>query len=198
MARARLGIVAALVPALVGAFVAGPPALAAHARRHHAGAAHACPDANLLPTRSDLSRIRAAVVCLVNRERAGHGERPLRPNRRLRIAAQGHSASMAAAGYFNHIGPGGQTPLSRVRASGYLRGARRWRLGENIAWGTLWLAAPRAIVATWMASPGHRANILNPSFRDTAIGVAPGIAYSLAHGQAGAMYTEDFGAITGR
>jgi uncharacterized protein YkwD len=195
MARARLGISAALVPALLGALTAGPPALAAHARGHHGAAAHACSGIDLLPTHDDLTRIRAAVVCLVNRERAHHGERPLRPNRLLRVAAQGHSASMAATGYFNHVGPGGQTPLSRVRATGYLRGARRWRLGENIAWGTLWLAAPRAIVATWMASPGHRANILNPSFRDTAIGVAPGVAYSLAHGQPGAMYTEDFGAI---
>ncbi len=190
MAQKRLAICAAFVAALVAGPRAGLAAPAARAAR-----AQSCANATLIPTPHDLLRIRAAVLCLVNRERARHGERPLRPNRRLRVAAQGHSASMAAAGYFAHDGPGGQTPFSRIRATGYLRGARSWRIGENIAWGTLWLATPRAIVATWMASPGHRANILDRFFRDTAIGVAPGLAYSLAHGQAGAMYTEDFGAV---
>ena len=44
-----------------------------------------------------------------------------------------------------------------------------------------------------MASPGHRANILDPRFRDTAIGVSTHPPFSLARGQAGAIYTQDFG-----
>jgi len=104
---------------------------------------------------------------------------------------------MVIGDYFDHVGPRGDTPLGRVRAAGYVYGARiGFEIGENIAWGTLWLATPRAIVAAWMASPEHRANILYGHFRDTAIGVSPHPPASLAHGQPGAIYTEDFGAIT--
>jgi uncharacterized protein YkwD len=151
------------------------------------------------PNKHNLKRVRAAVLCLVNRERARRGERPLRVNAHLQRAAQAHTVSMAFGDYFQHLGPRGQTPLARMRASGYIRGARAaFAVGENIAWGTLWLATPRAIVAAWMASPEHRANILNPRFRDTAVGVSPHVPRALAHGQRGAIYTQDFGAVTGR
>ena len=106
---------------------------------------------------------------------------------------------MAFGDYFQHLGPRGQTPLARMRASGYIHGAHAaYAVGENIAWGTLWLATPRAIVAAWMGSPEHRANILNPRFRDTAIGVSPHVPRALAHGQRGAIYTQDFGAVSAR
>jgi uncharacterized protein YkwD len=81
-----------------------------------------------------------------------------------------------------------------MRAAGYLSSSvRGYEIGENIAWGTLWLATPRSIVAAWMASPGHRANILDGHFRDTGIGISPHPLDSLARGQSGAMYTQDFG-----
>jgi uncharacterized protein YkwD len=150
----------------------------------------------LTPSSSDLERIRAAILCLVNRERASHGERPLRPNPRLETAAQGHSQEMSAGGFIGHAGRRGGTPLSRIRAGGYLYSSRvGYELGENIAWGTRWLSTPRAIVAAWMASPGHRENILDARYRDTAVGVSPKAPASLAHGQAGAIYTQEFGAI---
>ena len=155
-----------------------------------------CAGANLRPNAFDLARIRAATLCLVNRERVRHGERPLRPNRLLRRAAQAHSESMARFGYFSHVGPRGGTPLARMRAAGYVSSARaRYVVGENIAWGTLRLSTPRAIVAAWMASPPHRANILEALYRETAIGVSPHLLSSFSDGQAGAVYTEDFGAI---
>jgi uncharacterized protein YkwD len=103
---------------------------------------------------------------------------------------------MALDDYFEHIGPRGQTPLARLRAVGYISSSRGYEVGENIAWATLGLATPRAIVAAWMASPGHRANILDPRFRETGIGVSPRPPSSLAHGQPGAIYTQDFGVIT--
>jgi len=158
-----------------------------------------CAHAQLKPTARNLKLIRAATLCLINRERTAHGEHPLHPNARLRRAAQAHSASMAFGDYFQHYGPQGQTPLSRIRAAGYISSSRMgYEVGENIAWGTLSYATPRAIVAGWMASPGHRANILDPRFRETGIGVSPHPPTSLAHGQAGAIYTQDFGVITGR
>lgn len=176
--------------------------------RHHTAARHhtarprssaadgGCPDAELRPDREDLDRIRQATFCLVNRERTVRGESALRFNANLQAAAQGHSESMAAGDYFDHIGPGGQTPLDRIKAAGYIYSSRvGFAVGENIAWGTGSLSTPRAIVASWMASPGHRANILDGGYRDSAIGVAPQALASQAHGQPGGMYTQDFGVI---
>jgi uncharacterized protein YkwD len=136
------------------------------------------------------------VLCLVDRERTGHGESALRPDARLEQAAQAHTEDMALTDYFEHVSPTGGTLLSRVRAAGYVHGAQMgYAIGENLGFGTLWLATPRAIVAAWMASPGHRANILDASFRDTGIGVSADPPASLAQGQAGALYTQDFGVI---
>ena len=82
-----------------------------------------------------------------------------------------------------------------MRAVGYISSRIGYEVGENIAWGTLSLASPHAIVAAWMASPGHRANILDPSYRQTGIGVSPHPPVSLADGQPGGIYTQDFGVI---
>jgi uncharacterized protein YkwD len=190
-------LIAIAVPAGAGAHTARR---AVHGRATHdrssAARHHVCPHAGLRPTRENLGLVRAATLCLINRERAAHGERPLRPNRRLRRAAQAHSQSMTAEDYFEHVGPRGQTPLARMRAAGYISSSRiGYEVGENIAWGTLSLATPRAIVAAWMHSPGHRANILDRHYRETGIGVSPHPPVSLAHGQAGAIYTQDFGVI---
>ena len=152
-----------------------------------------CPYAGISPTVKDIRLARAATLCLVNRERARHGEPALRWNERLVRAAQAHTESMAFGDYFEHLGPRGETPLTRMRRAGYIYSARiGFEVGENIAWGSLWLGTPRAVVASWMASPGHRANILDRRYRDTGIGVSPHTA-GLAHGQAGGVYTQDFG-----
>jgi uncharacterized protein YkwD len=155
-----------------------------------------CPGASLAPDEENLEVIRIATLCLVNRERADNGESALQPNGRLQQAAQGHTESMVDEDYFEHVSPNGDTPLSRMIAADYIYSSQvGYEVGENIGWGTLWLATPNAIVAAWMASPGHRANILDTHFRDTAIGVSPHAPASLAHGQAGAIYTQDFGVI---
>jgi uncharacterized protein YkwD len=154
-----------------------------------------CADTQLTPTAANLERVRAAILCLVNRERAGAGEGALAPSAAIEQAAQAHTENMAFGNYFEHLGPGGDTPVQRLRSAGYLHGAAGYEVGENIAWGTLWLSSPRAIVAAWMASPAHRASILNARFRDTAIGVSAHPPSSLARGQSGGVYTQDFGVI---
>jgi uncharacterized protein YkwD len=156
----------------------------------------ACPNASLIPTAQNIESVRAATLCLVNRERTANGVNPLQSVSTLQDSAQRHTDSMAFGDYFEHNGPGGDTPASRMRASGYIYSSRvGYEIGENIGWGTLWLATPRAIVAAWMASPGHRANILDSNFHDTGIGVSAHPPESLARGQAGAVYTQDFGVI---
>jgi uncharacterized protein YkwD len=156
-----------------------------------------CTDAQLAPAPGNIAQVRAATLCLVNRERAAHGERALRWNIHLVASAQAHTESMAFHNYFEHLGPGGQTPLSRMRQDGYLYSSHLgFEVAENIGWGSLWLGTPRAVVAAWMNSAGHRANILDGRFRDTGIGVSPH-TNGLAHGQAGGIYTQDFGVIVG-
>lgn len=199
LSSAALALLAACVSAFATA--GATPAFAAHAhgRRASAATSLACRNTGLRPTKKNLTLIRGATLCLINRERVAHGESPLRPNARLRRAAQAHTDSMAFGDYFEHVGgggPGGGTPLTRMRAVGYISSSRfGYEVGENIAWGTLNLATPRAIVAAWMASPGHRANILDGRYRETGIGVSPHPPASLARGQAGAIYTQDFGVI---
>ena len=173
------------------------------AAKHHrsgrsrlAGPDGICQDAELRPSEENLDRIRAATLCLVNRERAANGERALQPNAALRQSAQGHTDSMVAENYFEHDGPGGQTPLQRMRDAGYIYSSQiGYAIGENIGWGGAQLGTPKAVVAAWMASPGHRANILDPRYRDTAIGVSERLPSSVAHGQRGGIYTQDFGVI---
>ncbi|MBD0712801.1 CAP domain-containing protein, partial [Streptomyces sp. CBMA370] len=97
-------------------------------------------------------------------ERARAGCGPLRTERRLRTAAQAHADDMAARGYYRHDSPEGRDAGDRLRRAGYTWAA--W--GENIHRG------PRNAVRAmkdWMKSPGHRANILDCSFREIGVGV---------------------------
>jgi uncharacterized protein YkwD len=157
-----------------------------------------CENTELTPNPGNLEAIDAATLCLVNQERARNGELPLRPNAQLEQAAQGHSEEMVEDDYFAHVAPSGLTPVARVEETGYLPNQQvGYTLGENIAWGTLQLSTPAAIVAAWIASPEHLANILFSAYRDTAIGVAPEAPASLAEGQPGAVYSQEFGVIVG-
>lgn len=130
-----------------------------------------------------------ATLCVLNHQRRKHGLRALRLDRRLSRAARMHSAAMARHSFFSHDSPNGSDFVDRIRRSGYLRGARNWSVGENIAWGSGSRSAVRSIARAWMNSPGHRANILSRSFR--AIGI--GISYGTPAGVEGATYTTDFG-----
>ncbi len=155
-----------------------------------------CQNSELTPEPGNLEAIDAATLCLVNQERARNGELPLQPNAQLEQAAQGHSEEMVSEDYFAHVAPSGLTPVARVQETGYLPNPQAgYTLGENIAWGTLGLSTPSAIVAAWIASPEHLANILYSPYRDTGIGVAPEAPASLAEGQPGAVYSQEFGVI---
>ncbi|RMG56257.1 MAG: CAP domain-containing protein [Acidobacteria bacterium] len=109
------------------------------------------------------------VLDAVNRERRQRGLRPLRWSDLLARAAQAHSQDMADRQFLGHINPDGYTPADRAM----LAGARRFRwLAENV--GVHWSGPhpAQSVVRGWMASPPHRANILNPRFRYTGVGVS--------------------------
>jgi uncharacterized protein YkwD len=88
---------------------------------------------------------------------------------------------MAQRDYFAHIAPDGITPGDQILAAGY----RPLMCGENIASG---YPAARDVVQAWMASPGHRANILERRFRDI------GLAFREAPGtDSGVLWVQEFG-----
>ncbi|WP_203968250.1 CAP domain-containing protein [Sediminihabitans luteus] len=113
------------------------------------------------------------VVAQTNWYRAQAGCGPLSVDSRLGAAAQGHVNDMAAKGYFAHDSLDGTTFDQRIRRAGY--GAPG---GENLARGQ---SSATQVLRDWMASPGHRANIVNCAFR--TIGV----------GQSGSYWAQDFG-----
>lgn len=83
----------------------------------------------------------------------------------LTSAAYGHSRDMADQNYFSHDSLDGRTMATRVTATGY-----GWSsLGENIAAGQPDVSA---VIAAWMGSDGHCANIMNPRFTEFGLACA--------------------------
>jgi uncharacterized protein YkwD len=152
-----------------------------------------CADGGLIPTSANLVQVRAATLCLINQQRSAAGLAPLRENAALDAAAQAHSDDMVSGNYFDHDSPSGADPLSRVVAAGFATVARVLDLGENIAAGADSLATPDATIANWMASAPHRANILDPTFKQTGIGITAAVPSVLGLGGSGATYTQNFG-----
>jgi uncharacterized protein YkwD len=165
------------IAAIAGAILACAALAAPRAGAWTPGAAVAgtCPGADVFPTAKDFALARSSMVCLMNRDRTARGLRRLAVRPTLNVAAARHSRDMVRRQYFAHESPTGGTLLSRVRAAGYLRGARSYTLGENIAWGTGYLATPARIHQSLMNSPGHRANILRGAFRNVGVGLASGV-----------------------
>ncbi|MEV0318180.1 sigma-70 family RNA polymerase sigma factor [Streptomyces sp. NPDC050658] len=118
------------------------------------------------------------VIALVNTERSKAGCGPVKSNAKLATAATNHSADMAARDYFDHTSPDGKDPGDRITAAGY-----RWSTyGENIARGQ---QTPASVMDSWMNSEGHRANILNCSFKELGVGIH--------NGSGGPWWTQAFG-----
>jgi uncharacterized protein YkwD len=120
------------------------------------------------------------VLDLTNAERQKAGLGPLALSTSLNDAAQGYSQVLAGSACFEHTC--GPVPRfeDRVGQAGY----NGWNaLGENIAAG---YPTPEAVVAGWMSSPGHRANMLSPNFTEMGIGLVTG-------GKYGAYWTQEFG-----
>jgi uncharacterized protein YkwD len=150
-----------------------------------------CGNSTAAPRQLSLHQMQSSELCLINRVRAHYGLHPLAFNSELRDSATGHSDSMVDHSYFAHEGPGGSVD-SRISRAGYLSRSGSFTIGENIGGGSgrHW-GSPMAVFNAWMHSPPHRANILDPSFRDAGVGVARGFPLG---GHAGAAtYTVDFG-----
>jgi len=95
-------------------------------------------------------------VTMLQKTRADAGCRPIAWDARIAAVAGKHSADMAERAYFSHTNPDGRDPFDRLRDAGLpFRAA-----AENIA---KVMSAP-AVHDSWLASPGHRRNMLDCSF----------------------------------
>jgi uncharacterized protein YkwD len=107
---------------------------------------------------------------------------PLTMNPALRCAARVHSKDMAERNYFDHNNPDGEDPFVRMERAGY----SFFTAGENIAAGQM---TPEMVMQSWMDSPGHCSNIMNPDFADLGVG-----AFSGTGAQFSIYWTQAFGA----
>ncbi|MHB1162902.1 MAG: CAP domain-containing protein, partial [Chloroflexota bacterium] len=122
------------------------------------------------PVDDDSSTLTRRVVELANQERQKVGLLPLRWNESLAAAATTYAQDLAARNYFAHNSPEGTTPVSRARDVGYA--AYGWGevyVGENLARG---YSTAEGAMKGWMASEGHRNNLLHPKYRETGVGMA--------------------------
>jgi uncharacterized protein YkwD len=138
--------------------------------------------------------VQTALVRQVNAFRAAHGLAPLRLSAALNEAAASHSTEMARLGYFSHNSANGHSFSQRVASYYRQRGYRRWTAGENLAYGTPDMGAALTL-KLWLASPPHRANLLDPHWRELGLSAvhatsAPGVYRGLP----ATIVTADFGA----
>jgi uncharacterized protein YkwD len=115
-----------------------------------------------------VGRLASGLVAQVNALRVAHGLLPLRVSQSLRAAANVHSTQMARLGYFSHDSANGGSFSSRIATFYPARGYRSWTVGENLLWASPYVGALRAL-KLWLASPPHRANLLNPRWREIGL-----------------------------
>jgi len=110
----------------------------------------------------------SGIISQTNLQRKNNNLPPLSENDELDASALVKVKDMFAEQYFEHTSPDGATVTTLVTARGY----EYIVVGENLALGNF--ASSKDIVDAWMASPGHRANILNTRFTDIGVGVMQG------------------------
>ena len=136
------------------------------------------------------SEIEKQIFYLTNAERSKYGLKPLIWSDNLAIIAREHSGDMGVNNYFSHENLKGEGPTERAKKHGFPTEVQvdayttKIGIGENIGEmptgsveGMGFVAddansIARAQVQSWMESPGHRQNILNPEYSYIGIGVA--------------------------
>jgi uncharacterized protein YkwD len=143
-----------------------------------------CPGAGATAASATPGKLRAAVLCLVNKRRAEHGLSALRVERHIQKAAGRHARDMQRNNYFAHQRAGGPDLTARLRRAGW--SGHAW--GENIAYGCGPSGTPRGTVRMWMNSPPHRSLMLSGVYRQGGVGVTNGAPCG-----AGAIWVLDVG-----
>jgi uncharacterized protein YkwD len=151
--------------------------------------AAACSHTRAHPREVRLTEIRSAITCLVNKERTRRDRRPLKRNRRLKLAAKRHNEEMLARDCFSHRCKGERGLTGRVRATGYTRRRKAWRVAEILGYEN----TPRQMIGRWMNSGVNRRRILKADFRDIGVGVGWGAPVAAEDDSRFATYTIVFG-----
>lgn len=163
-----------------------------------AASAQSCPDAGLeyVSGQALESRIRAAVICITNVERAARDLPALTADPQLEVAAQWHASDMARLRFYNHVAPAaaghGTTFDVRAKNAGYLPVAG-WNgpiLAENIYESP---TTPYKVVEGFMASKAHCLNILSELQTNVGIGVAYGLSSQPRSTNSWPYWTQLFG-----
>ena len=118
----------------------------------------------------------------VNVERQKRGLSILQENQTLTSAAQAKAQNMFEENYWSHFSPSGKDPWRFIQGSGY----KFSYAGENLARN---FYNSDDVIKAWMASPSHRANLLNPQYQDIGVVVVDGIL----QGQKTALIVQMFG-----
>ena len=118
--------------------------------------------------------VREALLCELDRVRAGHDARRLRLDPQLDLAAARHVADMLERRYFSHTSPGGGDLADRARRAGYAVRRCRWWVGETLSWGVGRRSTAAGTVRAWMDSPGHRRILLWDRYREVGLGMQAG------------------------
>ncbi len=115
----------------------------------------------------DIARLEQALHEAVNEVRRSEGLAPLQLQADLSRLARDYSRRMQEEDFFDHTDPQGRDAADRLLAAGFdYRHA-----GENIAYNYNIPDPIETALQSWLDSPGHRANILNPKFTQTGIGI---------------------------
>ena len=152
------------------------------------------PGSTTRPTEQTLEEAATSVTREINRERGARELGRLATDPRLALAAQRHTRDVVRRRFFSHMTPDGRGLRARVRATGYLRNAATWALGETLAWGIGPCSTPAATVAAWMGSPSHRRVLLSRRYLEVGVGVALGVPFERAPAP-GATYAAEFGSV---
>jgi uncharacterized protein YkwD len=115
--------------------------------------------------RSTHAKASTSLLQAVNQTRVAHGLRPLKIDTTLVRAARSHSTEMLRGDFFAHGDFHGRMVAFHVRGP---------VAGENLAWGNGPYASARSIIAEWLASPEHRANLLHAGWTRIGIGITTG------------------------
>ncbi|MDD5357522.1 MAG: CAP domain-containing protein, partial [Candidatus Pacebacteria bacterium] len=112
---------------------------------------------------------RSGVIALTNAERAKVSISALKENSLLDADAQKKVQDMFAKQYFEHISPSGVGPGELAKSVGY----DYIIVGENLALGNF--KDDQSLLSAWMASPGHRENILQSKYKEIGVAVGKGL-----------------------
>ncbi|HEX5448980.1 MAG TPA: CAP domain-containing protein [Gaiellaceae bacterium] len=162
--------------ALLSAFAVAPVASPAHAKGN-----------------SSLAALQTGVLTQLNLIRRLHDLTPLKLSSDLNASATQHTREMGDDGYFQHPSFDGTLFWKRIQTYYSSSGYGYWSVGENLLWSSPNVDALDA-ARLWMNSPEHRANILDPRWREIGISA---MHFAAAPGTYGdrpvTIITTDFG-----